>query len=65
MKKELVIGKNYIDIFGVTDPKKKLIYKGENNWLAVNGDKEMTKNDPATSKKVLDYINQASYRIGP
>jgi hypothetical protein len=65
MTKELVIGKDYYEIFGSnTTGSKKLIFNGGISWTAVMGDKSMTKNSQQQTDAAVKYINQPSYGAG-
>lgn len=64
MTKELVIGKNYGEIFGLDPQKGQMIYEGGIKWTAVQGERKMTKECQKTTDKVIAYINQPSYRVG-
>jgi hypothetical protein len=60
--KNLEIGKNYGDIFGLDEQKgQKMIYNGGISWTAINGDKQFTKDSQETTDNAIKYINQPSY----
>ena len=64
MTKELVVGKNYGEIFGISKDKGQMIYNGGISWTAVQGDRQMVKESESTTKSALEYINRPSYKVG-
>lgn len=63
--KNLEIGKNYGEIFGLDEQKgKKMIYNGEISWTAIDGDKQMTMDSQKTTDNAIEYINRPSYGTG-
>ena len=65
MKKELKIGKNYGEIFGLDEKSgKKMIYNGGISWTAIDGEKQMTMDSQKTTDNALKYINSASHGTG-
>lgn len=64
MRKELKVGKNYGEIFGVDPQKGQMIYNGGISWTAKQGDKEMTKDSQSTTDNALAYINQPTVKMG-
>ncbi len=64
MKKKLEVGKNYGEIFGLSEEKGKMIYLGDNKWRAEQGNRQMEKECEATTAKVMAYINKSSYKMG-
>lgn len=65
MKNELVVGKDYGDIFGL-DARKghKMIYNGGISWTAIKGDQQMAKDSQQTTDNALEYINRPTYKVG-
>ena len=64
MTKELVIGKNYGEVFGLASDKGQMIYEGGIKWMAVQGERKMSKECQKTTDKVVEYINRPSYKVG-
>jgi hypothetical protein len=66
MTKELQIGKDYGEIFGLDSKKgQHLIYNGGYSWTGINGDVKKTfENKIETTNNALEYINQPSTSMG-
>jgi hypothetical protein len=65
MTKELVVGKDYYEIFGADETgKKQMIYNGGISWMAIDGDRKMVMDSQPTTDKAVKYINQPSYKMG-
>lgn len=63
--KELIVGKDYYDIFGSDQSgNKKLIYNGGISWTAKNGEQIMTVESQKQTDAALEYINRASINMG-
>ncbi len=66
MSKQLEIGKNYGECFGLNPASgQQLIYKGENNWLAIKPGAERVLVSADTTAKALEYINRPSINMAP
>lgn len=61
---KLELGRNYYTVFGDAGSGRQLIYNGGHSWTAVNGAMTQTTDSPATTAKVLAYVNKASYHMG-
>jgi hypothetical protein len=63
--KQLVVGKDYGCIFGLSENSgKKIIYNGGISWTAIDGERTMTKDSQKTTDNALEYINRPSYHVG-
>ena len=63
MNKTLEVGKNYADIFGLSDGKE-MIYNGGVSWTAKDGDRQMTMDSQETTNNAIDYVNKPSKSMG-
>jgi len=65
MAKDLLVGKDYYEIFGNdTTGNKKLIYNGGISWTAIMGNQSMTKDSQQQTDTAIAYINKSSYKVG-
>jgi hypothetical protein len=65
MTKQLIVGTDYGSVFGFTaNSGKQMIYLGADLWQAVKDDKTMQSVSPATTAKVLEYINRPTVSMG-
>lgn len=65
MQKSLEIGENYGYCFGLQSSKQ-LIYRGGDNWEAINKETGATKvmESAKTTAGALEYINRPTVRMG-
>jgi hypothetical protein len=57
MGKELEIGKDYGAIFGLDSKNgQHMIYNGDDNWTAINGEVKMTDNSPETTIEAINNL---------
>jgi hypothetical protein len=65
MAKELVVGKDYYQIFGADETgKKQMIYNGGISWTAIDGERKMVMDSQKQTDSAVKYINRPSYGMG-
>mgnify|MGYP006943672271 CR=1 FL=1 len=60
--KNLEIGKNYGEIFGLTG-NRQMIFNGGISWTAKEGEREMTMDSQKTTDNAIEYINRPSHTM--